>query len=145
MVAVAAAGPGINFVMAFAASMLLTIAMVPGSFLGASATGVPLVLEPGGGTAFLATGLVFFILINLFLAIFNLLPIPPFDGSHIVEGVLPPRLAVSYARLRPLGMVLFFGLVALTWFAPQLGVLDKLFVPVGWLLERLLPASLTLS
>jgi Zn-dependent protease len=73
------------------------------------------------------------------------LPIPPFDGSHIVEGVLPPRLAVSYARLRPLGMVLFFGLVALTWFAPQLGVLDKLFVPVGWLLERLLPASLTLS
>ena len=46
-------------------------------------------------------------LINIFLALFNLLPIPPFDGSHIVEGLLPraapPR---SIERLRPFGFPL---------------------------------------
>ena len=38
------------------------------------------------------------ILINVFLALFNLLPVPPFDGSHIVEGLLPPSAARVYAR-----------------------------------------------
>ena len=142
MVAVAAAGPGINFAMATAASLLLAAVVTPGFFLSASATGMPMVFAADGAPALLATGLFFFILINLFLAIFNLLPIPPFDGSHIVEGLLPRRMAAAYARLRPIGMVLFLGLVALTWFAPQLGVLDRLFVPVAWLMGQLLPASL---
>ncbi|MBU6269234.1 MAG: site-2 protease family protein [Sphingomonadales bacterium] len=41
-----------------------------------------------------------FLDINLFLALFNLLPIPPFDGSHIVEGLLPYRAAMAYHRMR---------------------------------------------
>ena len=79
----------------------------------------------------------FFMLINVFLAFFNLLPIPPFDGSHIVEGVLPRSAASAYRRLRPVGMVLFLGLVALTWYGPTSGVLDHLIgPPVYWMLER---------
>lgn len=80
-----------------------------------------------------------FILINIFLALFNLLPIPPFDGSHIVEGLLPPSAARIYEKARPAGMLLFFGIVALSWFAPELGVVENLVgPPVTWAMERYL-------
>jgi Zn-dependent protease len=54
-----------------------------------------------------------FIVFNLFLAVFNLLPIPPFDGSHLVEGLLPERAAAAYARLRPFGFPLMLVLLVL--------------------------------
>ena len=44
--------------------------------------------------------------INVFLALFNLVPIPPLDGSHIVAILLPPSLARLYAHLEPVGFVL---------------------------------------
>ncbi len=50
-------------------------------------------------------------LLNLVLAFFNLLPIPPLDGSHILENILPPRYAQYIARIRPYGffiLILFF-------------------------------------
>lgn len=122
MVAVAAAGPGTNFLMGLAGAVLMGVVLR--------------VLASGNGSAWmlsLATGLDYFILINIFIALFNLLPIPPFDGSHIVEGVLPRRASEAYAKLRPLGMVLFFGLIALTWFAPQWGVVERVVLPpVEW-------------
>lgn len=122
MVAVAAAGPGINFIMALLGAVLLGVTL---RVLTAGAG------EAGNGAwlATLATGLETFILINIFIALFNLLPIPPFDGSHIVEGVLPRRASDAYAKLRPFGMVLFLGLIALTWFAPQLGVVENVVLP----------------
>jgi hypothetical protein len=40
---------------------------------------------------------------------FNLIPLPPFDGSHIVEGLLPEKAAALYARVRRLGFVLGAG------------------------------------
>lgn len=122
MVAVAAAGPGINFAMAAVGAVLLgAVLRVLTANSGVEGNGAWLVP--------LVTGLEYFILINIFIALFNLLPIPPFDGSHIVEGVLPERAAQSYARLRPFGMVLFFGLIALTWLAPQWGVVERFVLP----------------
>jgi Zn-dependent protease len=122
MMAVAAAGPGTNFVLAAIASVLL----------GLIARGLQ--APPTGGLEMLLTGLNYFIMINVFLAFFNLLPIPPFDGSHILEGLLPPDLARSYAKLRPVGMFLLFGLIALSWFAPGLGIIENVIVPpVEWL------------
>ncbi|MEW6387561.1 MAG: site-2 protease family protein [Thermodesulfobacteriota bacterium] len=44
--------------------------------------------------------------INIFLALFNLIPIPPLDGSHLVAAVLPPRLARLYQYLEPVGFIL---------------------------------------
>ncbi|TCD04774.1 site-2 protease family protein [Erythrobacteraceae bacterium CFH 75059] len=118
MVAVAAAGPGINFAMAAAAAVIMGLA------LRALAAGAD-----APWLAALLPGLDLFILINIFIALFNLLPIPPFDGSHIVEGVLPRRAAAVYGRLRPFGMALFFGLIALTWFVPQWGLLERVVLP----------------
>lgn len=131
MMAVAAAGPGTNFVLAFVGAILLGIF---GADLNAGAS----VEEP----SLLVQGLFYFILINVFLGLFNLLPIPPFDGSHILEGLLPRKLVPYYAKLRPFGFVLFFGLVAMTWFAPQWGVLENTVGPaVDWTMRQFLSVS----
>ena len=52
--------------------------------------------------------------INLILAAFNLLPIPPLDGSRIMAGLLPPRQRDALMRLEPYGLYIIFGLMILT-------------------------------
>lgn len=69
------------------------------------------------------------ILINLVLVIFNLLPIPPLDGSHVFYHLLPPRLGARYRELGRYGIIILFGML---WFAP--GGLQYLLSPVGWVL-----------
>ncbi|QNE06389.1 site-2 protease family protein [Croceicoccus marinus] len=123
MMAVAAAGPGSNFVMAGIAAVVL----------GLLARGI----DPGNVSAAMQwtiTGIDYFILINIFLAFFNLLPIPPFDGSHIVEGLLPRSAARAYEKLRPVGMLLLVAVIALSWFFPDLGIIENIVLPpVEWL------------
>ena len=122
MMAVAAAGPASNFLMAL---------------LGAAALGIASAL--GEPSAIVTQGLFSFILINLFIGLFNLLPIPPFDGSHIVEGALPRRWAIAYEKLRPYGMLLFFGLIAIAWAFPGLDVIQRLIgPPLEWTLGHYL-------
>ena len=119
MMAVAAAGPGSNLVLAAIGAVLL------GLMLRVWGTNdvTPLAV-------FLAENLKNFLLINVFLALFNLLPIPPFDGSHIVEGLLPGNAARAYARSRPYGFVLLFTLLLIVpWLFPELGIVEKLILP----------------
>ena len=126
MMAVAAAGPATNLVLAALG------AIVWGLFVG----GQP---APSGLPGVVAvSALQSFILINVFLALFNLLPIPPFDGSHIVEGLLPDRAAAIYARIRPYGFpLLFLLLLVIPWFFPDLGIVERVVQPpVIWLTER---------
>lgn len=59
------------------------------------------------------------VLINVILGVFNLIPIPPLDGSRIVSGLLPTPLAVKYDKLEPFGIIILFGLLFL-------GVIDKI-------------------
>lgn len=133
MMAVAAAGPGSNFLLALVGAIVLGLSLPLEAGLVFTDSGMLQIVGGDQQLLLLSTGLTYFILINVFLAIFNLLPIPPFDGSHIVEGLIPRRYVHLYAKLRPFGMLLFFGLVALTWFAPQLGVLEKTIGgPVFW-------------
>lgn len=125
MMAVAAAGPATN----------LVLALIGATVLGILLASVPVAADE---VPLWAQALSYFLLINVFLAFFNLLPIPPFDGSHIVEGLLPPKLAKGYEKLRPFGLLLFIGLIAISWFAPQLGLIERLVgPPVDWAMERL--------
>ena len=139
MMAVAAAGPGTNFLLAVVGAVLLGLLLPAGATIVPSESGMSLIADGAGQTSMLASAAFYFILINVFLAVFNLLPIPPFDGSHIFEGLLPPSWARAYDKLRPVGMLLFVGLIALTWFAPGLGVLENTIgPPVEWALDKYL-------
>ena len=139
MMAVAAAGPATNFLLAVVGAIGLGLVISSGAYMGASETGMPIMVGADGATHYIGSMFVFFILINVFLGMFNLLPIPPFDGSHIVEGAMPRRWVHHYERLRPFGMLLFIGLIAVTWFAPEWGVLQKTIgPPVEWALDKYL-------
>ncbi len=124
MMLVAAAGPGSNLLLAVLAAVGL------GLFARNDPTPAPL-----GLAAFSIANLVNFLRVNLSLALFNLLPIPPFDGSHILEGLLPRGLARSYARMRSGGMLLvIFLLVVLPWLIPSFDPVGKLVgPPFDWL------------
>ncbi|MCA1662386.1 MAG: site-2 protease family protein [Novosphingobium sp.] len=137
MMAVAAAGPGTNFLLAALAAVAFGLAAPFGAELATTDTGSYLVVAPSGAVDLVASGLFYLILVNVFLGIFNLLPIPPFDGSHIVEGAMPRRWVHLYEKLRPFGMLLFVALIAVTWLAPGLGVLENTIgPPVNWALGR---------
>ena len=121
MMAVAAAGPGINLLLAAVAAIGL------GAFVGG------LEIRPQAGTLndFVLLNLQNFLAINIFLALFNLLPIPPFDGSHIVEGLLPARAARGYDRLRPLGFPLIIVLlIVLPSLIPGFDPVQTVVMPV---------------
>lgn len=117
MMLVAMAGPGMNILLAFAAALAIALVGWP---------------QQGDGVArlFLFANLANFLVINVFLAVFNMLPIPPFDGSHVVEGLLPRPLAVRYARLGRFGLpLLLILLVALPMLSPRLNLVDWIVVP----------------
>ncbi len=87
------------------------------------------VLEVGGSEP-LNTLMLTTIHINAVLAIFNLIPVPPLDGSKILVGVLPPAQAIAYARLQPYGVVILLLLI-LTQTSRFL-----LDAPINWLIQQ---------
>ncbi len=97
----AAAGPAMNLLMALISAVL--VGMFSRYFITDPDQ------SPAGG--FIWQNLSNFIELNVFIALFNLLPIPPFDGSHIVEGLLPRSLAQVYGKFRQLGMLLVILLI----------------------------------
>jgi Zn-dependent protease len=96
MALVAMAGPAMNFFLAWVAALLLP------SEAPSSAAAL-------AGEEFLIS----FILFNIVLGLFNLLPIPPLDGGRIAVGVLPLELARRWARLERAGIVLVLLLIVL--------------------------------
>ena len=120
MAIVAAAGPLSNLILAAIGAMFVRFGLV--SFTAASSSA----LSP----AFLLGE---FIWINLILAFFNLIPIPPLDGSKILFAILPGELVY---RLRPLEQFGFIILMAVVFFAPQ--VLQAVIVAPALATLRLL-------
>ncbi|MES2494123.1 MAG: site-2 protease family protein [Pseudomonadota bacterium] len=132
MMLVAAAGPATNLILAALGAAGLGVLLAAMTGAGGAIT------DPSGIARFAALNLINFVTINVFLALFNLLPIPPFDGSHIVEGLLPARLARHYAKARQVGFVLV--LVVLIALPALIDGFDPVgtFVspPVRWLTEH---------
>ena len=114
-VLVSLAGPASNFVLG-AASIVAAVAFV---WLGRVAPPIE------GSAAFLADMARFSVFINVLLGIFNLLPIPPLDGSHVLYHLLPPDLGRAYRHAGRFGILLLVGLFLL---AP--GLFEVLLWPV---------------
>jgi Zn-dependent protease len=100
MLFVSLAGPATNLLLMFGAA-LVARSMAKPTFGGFQYRDLPLPLEIA----------IIFSIVNLFLALFNLLPIPPLDGSAMLERVLPRAWLPMWYRLRPYGMVVLFLLV----------------------------------
>ena len=108
---VSLAGIVVNLLLALCGTLLLIILINVQRFL----PGLTSVLE------ILVRMTQYGVLINLVLAFFNLIPIPPLDGSHVLYHLLPPRLGMAYRRLNQYGMLI---LVAVMFFArPIFGLL----------------------
>ena len=97
MIWVALAGPGANIVMAICWLFLMIIAIN---------MNIAVLIEMG------RIG----ILVNCVLAVFNLLPIPPLDGSRVISALLPNRLAYQYNQLEQYGLYILLGLMFLGGF-----------------------------
>ncbi|MDB5679707.1 site-2 protease family protein [Sphingomonas bacterium] len=136
MALVALAGPASNFVMATIAALVIGIVV---SWNGGA-------LPTGGVAGFVSDNLVNFLLINVFLAIFNLLPVPPFDGGHVVEALLPRPLATEYAKLHRFAFpVMLFLLVVLPTIAPSANIVARVVGPIYYAIVRGLDFSGTLT
>jgi Zn-dependent protease len=95
MILVAAAGPAMNLLLAAFAALAFHLVFY----------------TSGIAEVFIAENLKNALVLNVILAVFNLLPIPPLDGGRILVGILPAALARPLSRLEPYGLVLLIGLL----------------------------------
>jgi Zn-dependent protease len=121
---VSLAGPFSNFLLALAAAIPFRVGLLS-------------VGEALGGFGFLPQFLLNFIVINLLLMLFNLIPLAPLDGDKIIEFFLPPAWAQVLERIRPMGpAILMVVLFVLPWVGIDVfGAL--LYPPIGNLLRAL--------
>jgi Zn-dependent protease len=99
-VLVAAAGPASNVVLALGAATALSLLPVSPVTLGEPNISVPV-----------ATLLARALQLNVLLAVFNMIPIPPLDGGNVLSGLLPRPLARTFDRIRPYGFILLYAII----------------------------------
>jgi Zn-dependent protease len=108
MMWVAAAGPAMNLVLAIIA--MAAIAALTPTLAGS---------KPGTPGGFIAANLFNFLLVNVSLAVFNMLPIPPLDGGKVMAGLLPEKWGRAWYAFERQGMLVLIGLLVIL---PMIGM-----------------------
>jgi Zn-dependent protease len=124
-ICVSAAGPISNFILATVAFIVIKVLLTTGVLYlrGGYYTLVQPLNEQAGFVAPLSVLLSVMLLLNIGLGVFNLIPVPPLDGSHVLEELLPASMAEAYRQVQPYGFMLLYGLMFL-------GVFGAIFVPI---------------
>jgi Zn-dependent protease len=109
----AAAGPAGNLLIAIAALLLIWTGVAAGWFVAPEHVNFDSVIEMsnGSGSSFITTMLSVFLVMNVFLCAFNLLPLPPLDGSAVLNGLLPERHAEKLQEFQSNAMMSMVGLL----------------------------------
>jgi Zn-dependent protease len=135
-ISVSAAGPISNFILMTIAFITMKVLILTGVLtLNSRIRTIYEVFGPSAGQpAFvqpLAMFLCVMLMLNLALGVFNLIPIPPLDGSHVLEEVLPYHMARAYEQIRPYGFLLLIALL-------YTRALNYIFEPISIFMLRLL-------
>lgn len=124
-ISVSAAGPISNFILAAVAFIVIKVLIGTGTVYlrGGYYTLVEPIAQDAGFMAPLSVLLSVMLLLNVGLGVFNLIPVPPLDGSHVLEELLPASMTEAYAQIQPYGFMLLYGLMFL-------GVFRAIFIPM---------------
>ncbi|HEY9435185.1 MAG TPA: site-2 protease family protein [Blastocatellia bacterium] len=130
-ISVSAAGPISNFLLAFAIFVAMKIMILSGMVAPGYIEPFTYIQPAPGQPDWVlpvCTFLSLMLILNVALAVFNLIPIPPLDGSHVLETLLPDSLKDVYDQIRPYSWIILLGLLWLGVFGLILGPVRRLVI-----------------
>ncbi|MFH1151329.1 MAG: site-2 protease family protein [Actinomycetota bacterium] len=132
MMLVALAGPTTNFALAAAVTLVaMAVRLIANVHFGVSSGGRIVTTSGSAALGDLFLLLYMVAIINIFLGVFNLIPVPPLDGSHILEFFLPPHAREVYDSFSRYGFIVFFILIFVfgryifAWFEPLYSLMQQ--------------------